>query len=372
MSTNHCGQSMMRKWTCLTVAAIWAASLANTASAQPQGVRHVAVSLVAETGSIVPGQPFHVALRQQIEPGWHTYWSNPGDSGLPTTIDWTLPPDFKAGPIVWPTPHRFTVGPVVDYGYQQDILLPVTIDVPTRLPLGSNVTISAHASWLVCSDTCIPEDAPVNLSIPVATTAEPDPTWAGAFAVARARTPAPNPFATAATAQDDKFILHVATGNATRLRDVMFFPADANLIDNDAPQSVNADAAGLMLTLARDLSKPAPATLNGVLVFRDLAAAEGISGAIAISTPVQFPAGGGFATLGFLGALLLALAGGIVLNLMPCVLPVLAIKAFGLVEHARASAREVRLQGIAYTAGVLMSFAAIGAVLIALRSAGAE
>jgi thiol:disulfide interchange protein/DsbC/DsbD-like thiol-disulfide interchange protein len=363
---------MKRKWTCLAVAAIGAASLANAVSAQPQAVRHVAVSLVAETQSIVPGQPFHVALRQQIEPGWHTYWSNPGDSGLPTTIDWTLPPDFKAGPIVWPTPERFTVGPVVDYGYQQDTLLPVTIDVPAQLRPGSKVTILGHAGWLVCSDTCIPEDAPVSLSIPVATTAEPDPTWSEAFAVARARTPAPNPFATAATVKDDKFILHVATGDATRLRDVMFFPADPNVIDNDAPQSVNADAAGLVLTLPRDLSKPAPATLNGILAFRDLAAPEGVSGAIAISTPIQFAAGGGVAALGFLGALLLAFAGGIVLNLMPCVLPVLAIKAFGLVEHARASTREVRLQGIAYTAGVLLSFAAIGAVLAALRAAGAE
>jgi thiol:disulfide interchange protein len=370
MSTDLCWQSMMRKWTCLAVAAIGAASLANAASAQSQDVRHVAVSLIAETRSIVPGQPFHLALRQQIEPGWHTYWSNPGDSGLPTTIDWTLPPDFKAGPIVWPTPSRFTVGPVVDYGYQQDILLPVTIDVPARLPPGSNVTISAHASWLVCADTCIPEDAPVSLSVPVAAIAEPDPMWADAFVMARARTPAPNPFSTAATAADDKLILHVATGDATRLRDVTFFPADPNVIDNDAPQSVAADAAGLVLTLARE-SKAAPATLNGILVFRDDAAAEGISGAIAISTPVQFAAGGGFAALGFLGALLLALAGGLVLNLMPCVLPVLAIKAFGLVEHARASPREVRLQGVAYTAGVLVSFAAIGAVLIALRSAGA-
>jgi thiol:disulfide interchange protein len=372
MTRNLCGHQMMRKWTCLAAAAICAAILANAAAAQPQAVGHVAVSLVAETRSIVPGQPFHLALRQQIEPGWHTYWLNPGDSGLPTTIDWTLPPDFKAGPIVWPTPTRFTVGPVVDYGYQQDILLPVTIDVPAQLPPGSNVTISAHASWLVCSDTCIPEDAPVSLSVPVATTAEPDPTWAEAFAAARARTPAPNPFDTTATAEVDNFILHVATGDATRLRDVMFFPADANVIDNDAPQSVKADAAGLVLTLPRDLSKPAPATLNGILAFRDLAASEGASGAIAISTPVRFAAGGGFVALGFLGALLLALAGGIVLNLMPCVLPVLAIKAFGLVEHAHASAREVRLQGAAYTAGVLLSFAAIGAVLTALRSAGAE
>jgi thiol:disulfide interchange protein len=372
MSVKPCGHWTMRGLTCLPLAVIWTASLANIAFAQPQGVRHVAVSLVAETRGIVPGHPFHLALRQQIEPGWHTYWSNPGDSGLPTTIDWALPPDFKAGPIVWPTPERFAVGPVVDYGYQHDILLPVTIDIPAKLQPGSNVTFAAHASWLVCSDTCIPEDAPVSLSVPVATVAEPDPRWAEAFAMAQARTPAPNPFPTTAIAEEDKLVLRVAAGDASRLRDVIFFPADANVIDNDRPQSISADSSGLAVTLTRDQSKPAPAALNGVLVFRDLAAADAISGAIAISVPIHFPAQDTFASLDFVGALLLALAGGIVLNLMPCVLPVLAIKAFGLVEHARASAREARLQGIAYTAGVLISFAAIGAVLIALRSAGAE
>jgi thiol:disulfide interchange protein len=363
---------MMRTLTCLVLAGIWIASTDNTVQAQQQAVRHVAVSLVAETRGIVPGQPFHLALRQQIEPGWHTYWSNPGDSGLPTTIDWMLPPDFKAGPFVWPAPERFTVGPVVDYGYQRDILLPVTIDIPANLQVGSNITFAARASWLVCSDTCIPEDAAVSLTVPVAAVAESDPRWADEFATARAHTPTPNPFTTSAIAEEDKLILRVATGDASRLRDVMFFPADANVIDNDSPQSVSAGSSGLALTLVRDQSKPAPAALNGVLVFRDLDAADAIAGAIAISAPVRFPAQDAFADLGFARALLLALVGGIVLNLMPCVLPVLAIKAFGLVEHARASAREVRLQGIAYTAGVLMSFAAIGAVLIALRSAGAE
>src|SRR5271169_2228380 len=263
MSVNLSGRWMMRGLTCPALAVLWIASHADVAAAQSQGVRHVAVNLVAETRSMVPGQPFHVALRQQIEPGWHTYWSNPGDSGLPTAIDWLLPPDFKAGPILWPTPERFTVGTVVDYGYQHDILLPVTIEPPANLRPGSNVTISAHASWLVCSDTCIPEDAPVSLSVPVASIAEPDPAWAAAFSQARAQTPAPNPFPTTAIAEGDKLILHVATGDATGLRDVMFFA---------------------------------------------------------------------FAGLSFVGALLLALAGGIVLNLMPCVLPVLAIKAFGLVE----------------------------------------
>src|SRR5271154_7629986 len=137
MSTNRCCQVMMRKWTCLAVAAIGAASLANAAPAQSQGVRHVAVSLVAETRSIVPGQPFHLALRQQIEPGWHTYWSNPGDSGLPTTIDWTLPQNFKAGSIVWPIPERFMIVQVVDYGYRDEVLLAVEIDTPADLQPGS-------------------------------------------------------------------------------------------------------------------------------------------------------------------------------------------------------------------------------------------
>jgi thiol:disulfide interchange protein len=373
MSVKLCGGRMMRGLTCLALAMILIASPPDVATAQTQGVRHVAVSLIAETRGVVPGQPFHLALRQQIEPGWHTYWSNPGDSGLPTAIDWALPPDFKAGPIVWPTPERFTVGPVVDYGYQHDILLRVTIEPPANLRPGSNVTISAHASWLVCSDTCIPEDAPVSLSVPVASIAEPDPAWADAFALARARTPAPNPFLTTAIAEADKLILHVATGDASRLRDVMFFPADGNVIDNDAPQSVSTDAAGLVLTLPRDTSKAAPpAALNGVLAFRDLAAADATTEAIAISATIHSGVVDAFAGVGFFGALLLGLAGGIILNLMPCVLPVLAIKAFGLVEHARASPREVRLQGIVYLVGVLVSFGAIGGALIALRSAGAE
>src|SRR5271169_7265446 len=97
----------------------------------PQDARHVTASLVAETRSIVPGQPLHLALRQQIPPGWHTYWLNPGDSGLPTTIEWALPQGFRAGPITWPTPKRIAYGPVVDYGYENEVLLPVTIDVPS-------------------------------------------------------------------------------------------------------------------------------------------------------------------------------------------------------------------------------------------------
>src|SRR5215469_8957552 len=117
----------------------FAAGGLRVASAQerPAQGRHVAVSLIAETRSVVPGRAFQVALRQQIEPGWHTYWSNPGDSGLPTSIEWALPPDFKAGQIVWPVPKRIAYGPVVDYGYENEVLLPVSIDVPAKLAPGA-------------------------------------------------------------------------------------------------------------------------------------------------------------------------------------------------------------------------------------------
>jgi thiol:disulfide interchange protein DsbD len=343
------------------------------AKERPAQDGHVAASLVAETRSIVPGRSFHIALRQRIEAGWHTYWVNPGDAGLPTTIDWSLPKNFKAGPILWPRPERIAYGPVVDYGYENEVLLPVDIDVPSTVALGSNVVIAAHASWLVCADTCIPEDADLSISVPVAADIEPDPDWAERFASARAQLPLPNPFPTTASVNAESVVLHIAMGNAEKLRDVSFYPIDRDVIDNDAPQAPVAESAGLTLTLRRDMTKPAPPALNGLLVFRD-SATHGDTGpqAIVISSPIKPATTNDVGQLAFVWALVLAAAGGLLLNLMPCVLPVLSIKAFSLAQHAQSAAREVRLQGIAYAAGVLASFAAIAALLLGMRSAGAE
>jgi thiol:disulfide interchange protein/DsbC/DsbD-like thiol-disulfide interchange protein len=347
-------------------------SIACAQTNAPNG-RHVEASIIAETRSIVPGQPLHLALRQEIQPGWHTYWSNPGDSGLPTTIDLTLPPGFKPGPIAWPTPQRFTSGPVVDYGYEREVILPVTIETPATLQVGVDISLKAHASWLVCSDTCIPEDAELTMSLPVRAVTATDPQWVDSFAASRARTPMPNPFPTKLSVTDDKLKLHVAMGDASQLRDVMFFPEDANVVDNDSPQVISRGPDGLNVTLVRDTSKPTPSILNGVLAYRDIAAqAGGSPGAIAIAAPIEAVATSAHAGLELVGAILLAFAGGIVLNLMPCVLPVLAIKAFGLVQHGQASQREIRLQGLAYAAGVLISFALIAGTLIGFRAAGAE
>lgn len=334
---------------------------------------HVTASLVGETRSVVAGRPLQVALRQQIEPGWHTYWLNPGDSGLPTTIEWTLPPGFTAGPIAWPTPKRISYGPVVDYGYESEILLPVTIEVPASLQPGGEVTLSAHASWLVCADTCIPEDTTVSLSLPAAAETEPEPYWAERFGSTRAHTPLPNPFPTTVTVAGDAITLDVATGDAARLRDVMFFPAAPDVIDDDAPQTVTAGPRGLKLTLRAGAAKAPPARLEGIVVFRDSAAqAEAEPQALMISAPIGPASPVAGEDFGFIWAAAFAFVGGILLNLMPCVLPVLSIKAFGLVQHAQAAPRTVRLQGLFYTAGVLISFAAIAAVLTGLRAAGAQ
>ena len=348
---------------------------ATTASAQNAAPisPHVAASLIAETWNVVAGQPLHVALRQQIQSGWHTYWSNPGEFGLPTTIDWTLPRDFRAQPISWPLPERFTAGPVVGYGYKHDVVLPVTIDVPADLREGTDVTLSAHVSWLACADICVPEEANLSLSLPVGTALAPDAEWVAAFATARADIPTSNPFTTTATAAADEFTLRIATGDATRLRNVHFFPADADVIDDEAAQSVVANSEELVVKLRRDKTKPPPATLDGVLSFTDQAAQGGdVSSAISISAPIAAAASTGYALLAFLTAVVLAFVGGIILNLMPCVLPVLSIKVLALARHSHSTSREMRLQGLAYAAGVLASFGVIGGALIALRAAGAE
>jgi thiol:disulfide interchange protein/DsbC/DsbD-like thiol-disulfide interchange protein len=345
----------------------------SSAQDRPPARLHVSASLVSETRSAVPGRPLRLALRQQIEAGWHTYWLNPGDSGLPTTIEWALPQDFKAGPIAWPIPKRIAYGPVVDYGYEGEVLLPVDIDIPARLPPGTDIVIAAHASWLVCSDTCIPEDVQLSISIPATTETEADPQWAARLAASRAHLPLPNPFPTTASATDAQITLRVATGDAAQLHDVTFFPADRDVIDDDARQMTTGGPDGLTVTLQRDGGKPLPAALNGLLVFRDLAAqADAGPEAVMIASPIAPAAAHSAGGLAFAWALVLALAGGILLNLMPCVLPVLSIKAFGLVQHARSAPGEVRGEGLAYTLGVLTSFAAIAAALLGIRAAGTE
>jgi thiol:disulfide interchange protein/DsbC/DsbD-like thiol-disulfide interchange protein len=355
-------------------------------SSGPGDGPHATVALVSETKDFTPGQVLHLALKETIQPGWHTYWVNPGDSGYPTSVEWKLPEGFVAAPPQWPTPERIAFGPLTSYGYQGEVLLPVDVTVPKTVA-GQSVTLSGHAAWLACSDVCVPEESDVKLVLPVASgPVTPDSTQAASFAAARAALPSGNPFPTEAAYGKDRIQLHIATGDAGKLSHVVFYPTDDGIMDNDAAQTVSAGKDGVTLTLTRGELKTKPlAALNGVLAFHDgSTGGAGVDRAIAIAAPAHegaLPGSSGAAqtdgaarigALGLLEALLLAVLGGMVLNLMPCVLPVLSIKALSLVRHAQSAPREVRLQGLAYAAGVLVSFALVAGALIALRAAGAE
>ena len=147
-------------------AAMFAAPGASLAQDVPADGPHATVSLIAETKTVAPGQKLRVALVQKIQKGWHTYWVNPGDSGLPTTIDWSLPTGFTAGDIQWATPKRIPFGPLVSYGYEDRVVLPVTIAVPQNLPTGGDVALTGHANWLVCSNVCVPEETDIKVVLP--------------------------------------------------------------------------------------------------------------------------------------------------------------------------------------------------------------
>jgi DsbC/DsbD-like thiol-disulfide interchange protein len=236
--------------------------------------QHAMISLVAERTAAVPGQPLAVGLHFEIDPHWHIYWRNPGDSGGPPTIEWKLPPGFEAGGFEWPVPQRIDVGgTLVNYGYEADVLLPLTMRVPASAKPGTSVDLGGRVKYLICSDLCVPARADVSLTVPVAATGgaatSPSPA-APLFAQTRARIPKPAPssWRTTATLANRQFDLTIDTG--TRETGAQFFPLTAGQIDDSAPQQATPTARGIRLTLrASEQLTAAPRTLAGLVVFPD-------------------------------------------------------------------------------------------------------
>jgi len=338
----------------------------------------VQLELIAERAAVEPGTPFWVGVRQRIAPGWHTYWLNPGDSGEPMTIEWALPPGFSAGAIAWPHPERLPVGPAMTFGYSQEVVLPVRITAPTALDPGTRITLSGHAAWLVCEKICLPEEADVRLTLPVASGAAPaNPGDAAAIASALRSVPVPSPWPASFSATAEAITLDVAAPGLApdRVADVYFYPSAWGAIELPAPQHVTIGDRGITLRVARGpLVAAAEAPIDGVLVITErLDRGESTQAFSVRATPERgLLAGVRSPALSLLAAVGLALAGGLILNLMPCVLPVLSVKALSLLQHADDDDARLRRHGLAYTAGVLASFAIVAGVLIGLRSAGAR
>ena len=368
------------------LAVLAALLLAVPALAAPVQTPHVEAELVAERTAVAPGEPLTVALRLKMIPQWHTYWRNPGDSGEPTRIAWRLPAGFEAGDIHWPYPHRLPAGPLMNYGYEGEVLLLSRLTPPRDLAPGTEVTLAATATWLVCSrEYCIPEDGELSLTLPVAPNAGEDPRWAKPIAAARASLPAPPGtlagWTLAAHGEAGGVTLSVAPPAGVALRDVLFFPFEQGKIEPAAPQPLSqADGGGYRLKLAAAMQPVGEFTrVSGVLVSPDGFVPTTGARAVTIDVPIAgvvtaapAPAAGGTAANpGLVIALLFAFAGGVILNLMPCVLPVLSIKvlAFG---GRNDEARARRRYGLVYAAGVLASFWLLAATLFGFRALGTE
>ncbi len=320
---------------------------AGAAESAPVSSKRVTATMVSDTDAVAPGQPYRVGLRLRLAPGWHTYWKNPGDAGAAPELTFTPP----AGELAWPAPQRQPEGPLMTYGYSGEVLLAATVTTPGPVQL--------HASWLVCANICVPEEGSFYLDLPAGT---PGPSaQAPLFAAAEARVPRPSPWP-ARISPDGEMSL---TGDGlAAVRDAWFVPAVFGTIDADAPQSLSIRQDGIALTLKPGAEFRPATPLAGVLVLSDR---DGQQSALAVDA-APGPATAARSLIEVLG---LAFLGGLLLNLMPCVFPVLAMKAVALARLSGQQRGHAVGHACAYTAGVLMTFSAIGFVLLALRGAGA-
>jgi thiol:disulfide interchange protein DsbD len=391
----------MRIYKWLTVSALLASAAAHSLSGPTVATDNVKARLVSETSSIAPGQTVWVALEFNIRDGWHTYWRNPGDSGQATTLTWTLPSGVTAGDIVWQTPHRFEIAPLVNYGYAKHVMHLVPITASKDLKVGAPLAMAAKASYLVCADVCIPEDANLELKLPTSASAgTADPADAALFSAARLEVPVAAPAATGAGIQNGQLVITLGKDwgdTLAQIKSLAFFPYDDGAIEYAAPQTLTRSKDAVELTMKLGYQPPQTHIVGGVLVATEQSGNDTVSVPLVIAANLSgtpgAPAAGAAANalpvapgsaasadartaheepLSLPTLLLLAIAGGMILNLMPCVFPVLSIKAIGLVEQAKKHPAAVRAKGLMFAAGVLASMLALAAVLLALRAGGEE
>jgi len=351
--------------------------------------------LVHAPQGITPGQPVWLGLQLLHQPDWHTYWKNPGDSGLPTELQWTLPAGVSAGEIAWPTPRKIPLGNLANYGYEGSLLLPVPLTVAADFK-SDQLEVRLKASWLVCRKECIPREGEFWLKVPVRGSLA---MHGRAFDTALAARPRDWPAGQGQVEVRDKTIRVSLHGLPTSLQGkaLSFFPETGNVIEPagrwqqswqgtvwtaEVPLSAQRSESPARMPLVVALESaasgvatpafrldapvkgnwpalPAAATVSPALV----AALKANAGA-----KPQAPSGTDALTL--LVTVFGALLGGLILNLMPCVFPVLAIKMVGFVQ-VKSRASRIR-SGLAYTAGVVLSFLALGALLLALRATGEQ
>jgi len=329
---------------CIVLWAVPAAALESAPVSSPRAV----ATLVTDTDAMQPGTPFRAGLYLRMADGWHTYWKNPGDAGV--APDLTIE-GVTQSPIGWPTPRRVTEGSVMTYAYTGQVLLPVTVTA-------SSGALKAHAQWLVCKDICVPEEGEFALNLPVGTPS-PSP-QAPLFAAHDRAVPRPSPW-TATIAPDGTLFVQGPELTPSTVTDAWFIPDQPEHIQDDAAQPLSVRHGGFTLSLKPAAGFDAKTNLSGVLSVRDRTGMQEDVVINAVPGPAPAPA------LPPLGQVLVfAYLGGLILNLMPCVFPILAMKAVALARHSGRG----QAHAISYTVGVLVTFVALAGALLAARAAG--
>jgi len=365
---------IVTRWAKL-ILSLTAILVASQASGQNyQGRELVKASLIADTSAVVPGKPFIAGLLLRMAPGWHTYWKFSGDAGLPTEIKWTVPPGWKVGDIQWPIPLKtIDPGDIQTYGYQDEVLLLQEITPPAKVDT-SPVKLSAQADWLVCEKICIPGGANLALELLTSTSSEPKNT----DLLARYRRLLPQKFPDSKTVAADwsrngsDLLVKVTSATVANYPSVDFFPIPqgSTVVGHPTVQSRNAD--GVTFRVPVEASDKNLSSMPGLIVFaqhengNDRAAWELPTTQVASSIKSPAPARG-LATF-----LLFGFIGGFILNLMPCVLPVISLKIFGFIQQAGQSRQKIFRSGLAFTAGIFAWFVGLALLLIALKAAGRD
>ena len=353
--------------------------MAPLLSAADDGTENVRAELVAEVASIRPGQPFRVGVLLKMAPHWHTYWRNPGDSGLATTLTWDLPDGFRASDITWPVPAWLEVEGLVSFGYEDEVLLPVTITPPGELEAGGEVELRVQADWLECKEMCLPGGAALSLALPVGDGRAATGETATRFAETDRSLPVDgSDWQVAVTRRGQQVRLSAKPPEGIRAagEDLTFFPFEEGVFElaRTARRAAAGDDVVEFDLVISEAAEAAPSRVSGVLV-----AGEGWKGldgrpAVAIAGPVEegmssapvTPAAG--TTLP--AAIALAFVGGLILNLMPCVFPVISLKILGFVQLAESDPRKVWRHGLVFAAGVVVSFWGLAGLLLVLKAAG--
>jgi len=335
---------------------------------------HIRAELAAETLRPAAGSRVTLALSMTPEAGWHGYWLNPGDAGAPTEIAWTLPDGVAVGPLRYPVPQRLIVQGLMNYVYERPYALLMTLDVPAGVAAGTRLQIAGKARWLACSPSiCVPEQGPIAIGLVVGDGAV-SPATRERFDGWRARLPLPLGQAASFERRGGTIRVAIPFPRARAVSDPYFYPATDHVIDYGAPQAISRAGDRLIIEAKATEGAPHPPTLDGVIAIgseRGLAVAARPGAVPAAGAPIAGPdpatsrAVIGLFLLAFAGAVL----GGVLLNAMPCVFPILSLKALSLARSGETD-RQARGEALAYCGGVVLCCLALGVLLLALRATG--